>query len=228
MGKRNRDHKLTGAARSSWPWVVGVQIASTSTSATNTRRVAPTKQVGEADGGGAEKEDPLLLELAAGEPERVDPPGERDAGRALDVAIVAGYLIAVAGQQGDRHSMIKQFSDHAANERTYLAYLRTGLALMGFGFVIERFDLFVRDRSSGQSVGALVWLVSSEVAGFLLLLAGVFVLALSTHRYLRFKKQIQSEEITELGSSRREWILVGVLGSAGVFLCLYVARVFLE
>ncbi len=124
--------------------------------------------------------------------------------------------------------MIKNFNDHAANERTYLAYLRTGLALMGFGFVIERFDLFVRDRSSDQSVGALVWLVSSEVAGFLLLLAGVFVLALSTHRYLRFKKQISSEEITELGSSRREWIMVGVLGSAGVFLCLYVARVFLE
>jgi putative membrane protein len=124
--------------------------------------------------------------------------------------------------------MIKNFNDHAANERTHLAYLRTGLALMGFGFVIERFDLFVRDRSSDQSVGALVWLVSSEVAGFLLLLAGVFVLALSTHRYLRFKKQISSEEITELGSARREWILVGVLGSTAVFICLYAARVFLE
>ena len=124
--------------------------------------------------------------------------------------------------------MIKHFSDHAANERTYLAYLRTGLAFMGFGFVIERFDLFVRDRSSGQSAGGLAWLVSSEVAGLLLLFAGVFILALSTYRYLRFKKQISSEEISEFGSSRGEWILVGVLGSTGVLLCLYLARVFLE
>jgi putative membrane protein len=124
--------------------------------------------------------------------------------------------------------MIKNFSDHAANERTYLAYLRTGLALMGFGFVVERFDLFIRDRASDQSTGKLIWLVSSEVAGFLLIFAGVFVLALSTHRYLRFKKQISSEEIAELRSSRGEWILVGVLGSTGVLLCLYVARVVLE
>ena len=124
--------------------------------------------------------------------------------------------------------MIKFFSDHAANERTYLAYLRTGLAFMGFGFVIERFDLFLRDRSSDQSVGVLVWLVSSEVAGFLLIFVGVFILALSTYRYLRFKKQISSEDIAEFGSSRGEWILVGVLGSTGVLLCLYVARVLLE
>lgn len=124
--------------------------------------------------------------------------------------------------------MIKNFSDHAANERTYLAYLRSGLALMSFGFVIERFDLMVRDSSSVQSSGDLIWLVSSEVAGFLLILTGVFILALSTSRYLRFKKQILSEETVELGTSRGHWILVGVLGATCVLLCLYVVRVFLE
>ena len=61
-------------------------------------------QVGEADGGGAgaEKEDPLLLELAAGDLERVDQPGERHAAGALNVVIVAAELVAVAGKQGDR------------------------------------------------------------------------------------------------------------------------------
>jgi putative membrane protein len=39
--------------------------------------------------------------------------------------------------------MIKQFSDHAANERTYLAWMRTGIAIIAFGFVLERFDIFL-------------------------------------------------------------------------------------
>jgi hypothetical protein len=58
-------------------------------------------QVSEADSGGAsaEKEYPLLLELAAGDIKRVDQPGKRDAGRALDVVIVAGDLVAVAASR---------------------------------------------------------------------------------------------------------------------------------
>mgnify|MGYP003817622937 CR=1 FL=1 len=34
--------------------------------------------------------------------------------------------------------------NHMANERTFLAWCRTGLALFGFSFVIERFDFFIR------------------------------------------------------------------------------------
>jgi len=39
--------------------------------------------------------------------------------------------------------MIKNFSDHAANERTFLAWVRTGIAIVAFGFLVERFDLFL-------------------------------------------------------------------------------------
>ncbi len=40
--------------------------------------------------------------------------------------------------------MIKRYSDHAANERTFLAWVRTAIAVMAFGFVIEKFDLFLK------------------------------------------------------------------------------------
>jgi inner membrane protein YidH len=40
--------------------------------------------------------------------------------------------------------MITRYSDHAANERIFLAWVRTAIAMMAFGFVIERFDLFLR------------------------------------------------------------------------------------
>ncbi len=39
--------------------------------------------------------------------------------------------------------MIPSYSDHAANERTFLAWIRTGLTVMALGFVIERLDLFL-------------------------------------------------------------------------------------
>jgi putative membrane protein len=68
-------------------------------------------------------------------------------------------------------------SDYLAAERTFLAWIRTGLALMGFGFVVARFGLFLRElarttiasnhrfESSGVSivVGTSLLLIGSAV-----------------------------------------------------------------
>lgn len=43
--------------------------------------------------------------------------------------------------------------DHLANERTFLAYLRTALAFVAFGFVVARFSLFVRAMTGATPVG---------------------------------------------------------------------------
>ena len=66
-------------------------------------------------------------------------------------------------------------SDYLAAERTFLAWIRTGLALMGFGFVVARFGLFLREIAvtthirSFESTGISLWI------GTVLLLMGVFV-----------------------------------------------------
>jgi putative membrane protein len=39
--------------------------------------------------------------------------------------------------------MIPGYSDHAANEQTFLAWVRTGIAVIAFGFVIEKFNLLI-------------------------------------------------------------------------------------
>jgi hypothetical protein len=39
--------------------------------------------------------------------------------------------------------MIRSYTDHAANERTFLAWIRTGLVIMALGFVMERLDLLL-------------------------------------------------------------------------------------
>ncbi|HVA83762.1 MAG TPA: DUF202 domain-containing protein [Candidatus Binataceae bacterium] len=64
-------------------------------------------------------------------------------------------------------------SDYLAAERTFLAWIRTGLALMGFGFVVARFGLFLREIAMTtharplESTGASLWI------GTALLLLGV-------------------------------------------------------
>ncbi|MCQ4035245.1 YidH family protein [Kaistella montana] len=39
--------------------------------------------------------------------------------------------------------------DHLANERTFLSWIRTAIALMGFGFVVVKFAVFLRQISAG-------------------------------------------------------------------------------
>ncbi|WP_146892603.1 YidH family protein, partial [Acetobacter oeni] len=40
--------------------------------------------------------------------------------------------------------MIPRYTDHAANERTFLAWVRTALAIIAFGCFLAKFDLFLR------------------------------------------------------------------------------------
>ncbi|WP_323989442.1 MULTISPECIES: DUF202 domain-containing protein [Nguyenibacter] len=40
--------------------------------------------------------------------------------------------------------MISRYTGHAANERTFLAWMRTALAILAFGGVLTKFDLFLR------------------------------------------------------------------------------------
>lgn len=48
--------------------------------------------------------------------------------------------------------MIDNYSDHAANERTFLAWVRTGIAVVAFGFVIEKFNLFALTMINATSL----------------------------------------------------------------------------
>jgi len=47
--------------------------------------------------------------------------------------------------QGERHvSQQDRTRDHLANERTFLAWVRTALGLLGLGFVLARMGIFLR------------------------------------------------------------------------------------
>jgi putative membrane protein len=65
-----------------------------------------------------------------------------------------------------------ELRDQLAEERTFLAWIRTGLALMGFGFAVARFGAAAQPR----------WL--SAGLGTALIVAGVMVNLLSRQRYV--------------------------------------------
>ncbi|OOQ61965.1 YidH family protein [Mucilaginibacter pedocola] len=81
--------------------------------------------------------------------------------------------------------------DHLANERTFLAWIRTSIALMGFGFVVVKFSLFVKQLSlvitdkvvlPGKGFSATI--------GILLVAIGALMALLSYLRYRRIEKQL--------------------------------------
>src|SRR5215813_13194674 len=93
--------------------------------------------------------------------------------------------------------MIKSYSDHAANERTFLAWVRTAIATMAFGFLLERFDLFLQIAalSPGQAPAHVSGNGFGRDAGFGLLLLGVGMTILAALRFLRTRRDIESAEL---------------------------------
>ncbi|SDF29293.1 putative membrane protein [Mucilaginibacter pineti] len=82
-------------------------------------------------------------------------------------------------------------SDHLANERTFLAWIRTSIALMGFGFVVVKFSLFVRQLSlvvTGHTITPVKGF--SGVIGMCLVAIGALTALIGYLRYKRIEKQL--------------------------------------
>jgi len=89
---------------------------------------------------------------------------------------------------------VKNYTDHAANERTWLAWIRTAIAIIAFGFIIERFELFSRYISvSLGKAGDETLTQGINPLAVLLVLVGIVVLVFSTLRFRRHQKMIEGE-----------------------------------
>ncbi|MEO7066477.1 MAG: DUF202 domain-containing protein [Rhodanobacter sp.] len=121
--------------------------------------------------------------------------------------------------------MIPRFSDHAANERTFLAWVRTAITVMAFGFLLERFDLFLAYamRSMGKQIPGL-HVRASEWLGLSLLAFGALIVLFSAIRFNKNRKLIAAEEVHAYGTTRLEQIIAPALIAMAGFLLVYVAR----
>jgi putative membrane protein len=122
--------------------------------------------------------------------------------------------------------MIRNFSDHSANERTFLAWVRTAIAVMAFGFLVERFDLFLEITASSMTSHTL-WLAGSKfgnAAGLALIVLGAAIIAIAAARFLSTAKAIDSDEAHRGPGSRLDLALAMLLGLLGCALFVYLSH----
>lgn len=93
-------------------------------------------------------------------------------------------------------SGIERVREHQANERTFLAWLRTAIALIAFGFAIARFGLFLRELKSAV-MGEIILTrspLSSQGIGVSLVLLGIVMIMTAVWRYNAVFWQIEQND----------------------------------
>lgn len=115
--------------------------------------------------------------------------------------------------------MINRFRDHAANERTYLAWIRTAIAIMAFGFLLEKFEIFVSSMGSSAKFRPSQ---SIEYVGLGLMFIAVGMIFGSTVRFFHNKKAIETEAPILYSAKWPNIFLAILMLILGIFLLFYM------
>lgn len=126
--------------------------------------------------------------------------------------------------------MIPNYSDQAANERTFLAWVRTGVAVIAFGFVVEKFNLFMIALASSASPATASRMWSDRVAtplghydGIALIVLGVSLICVAAVRFYRTTKLINDPKPQQVLNTRVELTFSAILALLTGGLCVYLA-----
>jgi putative membrane protein len=115
--------------------------------------------------------------------------------------------------------MIPGYSDHAANERTFLAWVRTGVAVIAFGFVVEKFNLFLVEIANasievgGRQVHPAAFHTGpfGRYDGTALILVGLATVLIASFRFVRTSRMLDDGEVHSAAGVRPEVVLSAVL-----------------
>lgn len=116
-------------------------------------------------------------------------------------------------------------SDYLAAERTLLAWIRTGLALMGFGFVVARFGLFLErlqpthSVASDHSYGLSLWF------GTALIVTGIIVNGFAGWHHIQLVRQLDRGETAHSHAARQAVAIAFFLAFAGLVMAIYLVSV---
>lgn len=115
--------------------------------------------------------------------------------------------------------------DLLAAERTFLAWIRTGLALMGFGFVVARFGLFLQQLQLVQHTSAVPKQALSLWFGTALIAVGVAVFVLSAWHHVRLVQELNHGEPVASRPSAHAVAIALFLALVGLAMAIYLISV---
>jgi len=110
---------------------------------------------------------------------------------------------------------------HLANERTLLAWIRTSIGIMAFGFVVVKFSLFIKQLAF--LVGKQIDIPRggySSVIGILLVAVGAAVLLLAYAKYKQTERKLLEDSYTP--SSKLVFTLTAIILVMSILLILYL------
>ena len=113
---------------------------------------------------------------------------------------------------------------YMAAERTFLAWIRTGIALMGFGFVVARFGLFLKELTLAGAHQQSTSPSFSLPLGIGLIGFGIVVNIVSVVRHRRYIAAIDRNQFrTAFGSTFAIWVAL-LLALCGMAMTIYLIR----
>jgi len=125
--------------------------------------------------------------------------------------------------------MIARYTDHAANERTFLAWIRTGLAVAAFGLLLVKLNVLFDAIDGGtpphpavEHAGAFA-AVAAHYAGLAMVAIGIAIIGRGSTGFERTRRAINRDEIIQMPQSRAESLLSAALAIAVVIFCIYLA-----
>jgi putative membrane protein len=124
--------------------------------------------------------------------------------------------------------MIANYTNHAANERTFLAWIRTGLAVAAFGFFLFKLNLFLGaaaqtpPRIPAQGASAIVAVAGRHV-GVALVAVGIAIIARSGIGFERTRRAIDHDAVIKISHSHTETAFSAALTIGVAIFWIYLA-----
>jgi len=118
--------------------------------------------------------------------------------------------------------MIPSYSDHAANERTFLAWIRTGLTIMALGFVIERLDLFLATLRAGRDGAQPIDGPAIHGLSVALVSLAIILIVAAGYRFVDINRAIDDQAAHPFKATLMPLGMALVLVAVGVLLLLYL------
>lgn len=120
--------------------------------------------------------------------------------------------------------MKRNFGDHSANERTFLAWIRTSIAIMAFGFLVEKFTIFLNITSIALKRVPVASEQGAALLGLALVLLGTVMIAVATGRFILLEREIDRAEQSASPSTLPDVLLAALLVTMGLFLAFYLSH----